>query len=212
MENGQKETVNEPTKRASKEIGREPMRAAVEPPTGYPMPDDFCAQCGVPIPASAQPITRFGEAFCSPEHAERFAQAVAGERARVAAHASESTVESAAGMHCGMAATAPGGGWKNILWKVLCWGGPALAVVLLLGGGSTLLGFAGSALPVVAALACPLAMILMMRGMSHLGQPPQQPKISAANQTDDANPLRTTTVDKISEPRRAAANPSLREP
>ena len=63
------------------------------------------------------------------------------------------------------APAAPSGQWKTALKMAACCGLPILALVVLAGGGGVLLGAAGDALPLLAALACPLAMFFMMRGM-----------------------------------------------
>ncbi|MGH7264217.1 MAG: hypothetical protein ACREMB_05080, partial [Candidatus Rokuibacteriota bacterium] len=61
-------------------------------------------------------------------------------------------------------------GWIRPLRTLLCWGGPVLAVViagvLAVGGGGLLVGAATAALPLLAALACPIGMYLMMRSMA----------------------------------------------
>jgi hypothetical protein len=48
----------------------------------------------------------------------------------------------------------------------VCCGLPILAVVFLAGGGGALLGAGAAVLPVLAVLACPLGMFLMMRAMA----------------------------------------------
>ncbi len=59
---------------------------------------------------------------------------------------------------------------KQLLGLGACCAAPLLAGVVLAGGGGALLGFAGAALPFLAALACPLGMYFMMRSMSKMGQ------------------------------------------
>ena len=63
-------------------------------------------------------------------------------------------------------------GWdpKRVLKMAVCCGLPILAVVLLAGGGGTLLGAGAAILPVLALLACPLAMLFMMWGMRNHGK------------------------------------------
>jgi hypothetical protein len=61
-------------------------------------------------------------------------------------------------------------GWKQYLKLGFCCGAPLLALIVLAGGGGALLGAAGAVLPLLAFLACPLAMYFMMRGMSRGGQ------------------------------------------
>jgi len=47
---------------------------------------------------------------------------------------------------------------------------PILVLVFLAGGGGALLGAAGALLPFLVALACPIGMYFMMRGMMKTGQ------------------------------------------
>jgi predicted phage tail protein len=61
-------------------------------------------------------------------------------------------------------------GWKRYLKLGACCGAPLLVVLLLAGGGGALLGAAGAFLPYLAALACPLGMYFMMRGMWKMEQ------------------------------------------
>ncbi len=111
----------------------------------------YCAVCGQDATTGARRIERFGQLFCSEGHAEEFAGAVRVARIQAAA-----------------AAPTPRN-WRSYLGKAICWGVPLLVVVFLLGGGGALLGAASAVLPVLAFLACPLGMYLMMRSMSKVG-------------------------------------------
>lgn len=57
----------------------------------------------------------------------------------------------------------------RMLKLAVCCGAPLLVLVFLAAGGSALLGAAGGILsvllPILALLACPLAMLFLMRGM-----------------------------------------------
>ena len=123
-----------------------------------------CALCGQRASGSA--VERFGGPFCGAAHAEEFVQAVRAARVQAAATAlapaEMSTVE--------VSATPARRDWKASLGKALCWGAPLLVLVAVLGGGSSLLGAASAFLPVLALLACPLGMFLMMRAMAKMGQ------------------------------------------
>jgi len=120
----------------------------------------YCAFCGTEVGQGGAP-ERFGEIFCSDAHAEEF---VTGVRAvRVQATAPEQPTGAAKPWD-----------WKMALKMAACCGAPLLALVVLAGGGGALLGAAGSLLPFLAFLACPLGMYFMMRGTSKGHQ--QQPK------------------------------------
>jgi hypothetical protein len=139
----------------------------------------YCAVCGEDSRIHGTPVYRFGEALCSEAHAEAFAAAVQAERARRAARDSNvlSQEGSEAGAHCAVASSGSSG-WKRWGMQALCWGAPLLAVMLLFGGGGSLWGAAQAALPYLALLACPLAMILMMRAMGgthRMGSDERQP-------------------------------------
>ncbi|MBI3625070.1 MAG: DUF2933 domain-containing protein [Candidatus Rokubacteria bacterium] len=60
--------------------------------------------------------------------------------------------------------------WKRYVKMGACVGAPLLALAFLAGGGGVVLGAAGALLPIVAFLACPLAMYFMMRSMSKTGE------------------------------------------
>ncbi|MGH7325612.1 MAG: DUF2933 domain-containing protein [Candidatus Rokuibacteriota bacterium] len=126
----------------------------------------YCGYCGTEVDGEGAP-ERFGELFCSQTHAEEFVKGVRA--ARVQSAAAPETVSTP---HADQAAAEPPAGgaakpWnlKMALKMAACCGAPLLALVLLAGGGGALLGAAGAALPLLLALACPLGMFFMMRGM-----------------------------------------------
>jgi hypothetical protein len=57
-----------------------------------------------------------------------------------------------------------------------CVGAPLLALAFLAGGGGAVLGAAGALVPILAFLACPLAMYFMMRSMSKMGDKERRPE------------------------------------
>ena len=121
---------------------------------------DDCAQCGVAISAADPIIERFGERFCSGAHAEQFAEGVRASR----------IVEVARREPSAAACQLPLGGpasWKERLKRSACWAAPLLVLLAipLFWSGSALAAVGGSALSVLAALACPLGMYFMMRAM-----------------------------------------------
>lgn len=133
-----------------------------------------CAFCGnETLPGLAVP-ERFGEVFCSEAHAEEFASGVRAARVQAAATADAVTLTKpeAGGQP---APAAKPGHWKMALKMAACCGVPMLALVVLAGGGGALLGAAGAALPLLAALACPLGMFFMMRAMMKGGQGDKRP-------------------------------------
>lgn len=149
--------------------GSEGVAAPTDGHAAGPTPADrFCGQCGQRVVTGGPSIERFGEPFCSEPHAEAFAQAVRATRVRAAA-----TALAAGGT---APPDVPGSGsparrdWKAYLGKALCWGAPLLVVAVLLGGGTQVLGAASAFLPVLAVLACPLGMFLMMRAMAKTGR------------------------------------------
>lgn len=127
----------------------------------------YCPICGTRPDATATAVERFGELFCSETHADQFTQAMRAARVQAA------IVRMDGGSECGSAARATSG-WTARLGRLLCWGGPALALIvmalILSGSRGLLLASAGGALPFLAALACPIGMYLMMRSMSRMGQ------------------------------------------
>ena len=120
----------------------------------------YCGQCGAPIAADAPDIERFGERFCSTEHAGTFVDAV---RASRVTHAARESAPAA----CGFTSGGDGSSWKNRLKRSACWVAPLLILVAipLLWSGSALAATGGSILSVLALLACPLGMFFMMRAM-----------------------------------------------
>lgn len=127
----------------------------------------YCSFCGEEARTDVPAVERFGDVFCSDEHAEAFVQQV--RMARVQAAASVATPEK---LERGLDSTpAPPArpNWKRYLTMAACCGAPLLALVVLAGGGGALLGAAGSLLPVLALLACPLGMFFMMWAMSKAG-------------------------------------------
>lgn len=131
------------------------------PPPGKPR---YCAYCGHVITTAPPSTERFGEPFCSESHAEEFASGVRAARVQAAAAGEAAPMPSpeAGGRP---APAAPSGQWRMALKMAACCGLPILALVVLAGGGGALLGAAGAALPLLAALACPLGMFFMMRAM-----------------------------------------------
>jgi hypothetical protein len=122
----------------------------------------YCATCGIDVANSGSPIERFGESSCSEAHAAEFVEAV--RVARTQATATLPSVPETA--RCAKAGGTGRRGWRTYLGRALCWGVPLLAVVVLLGGGTAVFGAASGLLPVLAVLACPLGMYLMMRSMA----------------------------------------------
>ena len=90
--------------------------------------------------------------FCSQSHADEFVQKV--QAARIQAAVSAPTQWD----------------WKRYVKLGICIGAPLLALLVLAGGGSAVLGAAGTLLPVLAFLACPLAMYFLMRSMTKTDQ------------------------------------------
>jgi hypothetical protein len=132
-----------------------------------------CAYCGHAIGDDTPAPERFGRRFCSESHADEFTTDV--RNARIAAAAGAETASAperqAAAGGCGLSA----GGerrWKTYLKRGACWGAPLLlllAIPLFATGGWAAAG--GSLLTVFSALACPIGMYLMMRGMMDGMQP-----------------------------------------
>jgi hypothetical protein len=131
----------------------------------------YCPTCGIEVSSPAD--TRFGEVFCSPGHAEAFVEKVQVARAQAAAHALEAS--GIAQPPQTLAVSAPGRrDWKGHVKMGACIGAPVLALVFLVGGGGAVLGWAGALVPVLAFLACPLAMYFLMRSMTKTGHPGDQ--------------------------------------
>jgi hypothetical protein len=132
-----------------------------------------CGYCGHPIAEDAAVPQRFGESFCSDEHADEFATGVRA--ARIDAAARRIGVNDRPATAC---AVPPAGqhGWRARLKRGACWGALVLlllAMPLLWTGGWAAAG--GSLLSVLALLACPLGMYFMMRSMSGMQQAPGAP-------------------------------------
>ena len=128
--------------------------------TNHPDQRIHCAYCGDGIPAEAASNERFGERFCSEQHAEAFAEGVRAQR--IAAVARREDAQGAASA----TPTAIPQGRKDRLKRVACWVAPLLlllAIPLLASGGALAAG--GSVLSLLAVLACPLGMYFMMRTM-----------------------------------------------
>jgi hypothetical protein len=127
--------------------------------------ESYCTYCGVDLDRVADAPKRFGEPFCSDAHADAFVQEARAARVESAASAGQITDPATAR---GQASSV----WnlKRTLKMAACCGAPVLALVFLAGGGGALLGAGAAVLPLLAALACPLAMFFMMRGMRGHGK------------------------------------------
>jgi hypothetical protein len=133
--------------------------------------ETHCPICG--RDAADPSLKRFGEYFCSEAHVEVFAKDVRAKTATQAA--STQAVATTSPVPCcatdnKVGATQQKGRLGGYLKMAACCGGmllllPALGLVSF--GG--LAAVAGSALSVVAALACPIGMYFMMRGMMKQG-------------------------------------------
>lgn len=140
-----------------------------------PAATQYCAFCGQETPDSARPPQRFGELFCSEDHAEEFATGVRAARVAAAATAADVAPTADSGPETQPPATGQPPGWKMALKMAACCVVPMLALVVLAGGGGFLLGAAGAVLPLLALLACPLGMFFMMRMMMKSGQGDKRP-------------------------------------
>lgn len=128
----------------------------------------YCAVCGADANVYGLAIERFGEVFCSDGHAEGFVKEVRAARVQAAATALAASPPSTTEVERpeGQAPAAPKQrDWKRYLKMGACCGVPLLALVFLTGGAGAVLGAAGAFLPFLAALACPLGMYFLMRGM-----------------------------------------------
>lgn len=137
------------------------MTTQPHPQTDHPDQRIHCAYCGDGIPAEAPAYERFGERFCSEEHAEAFAEGVRAQRIAAVARR-----EHAQGAACAAPRALPQG-WADRLKRAACWGAPLLlllALPLFLSGGALAVA-GGSVLSLLAILACPLGMYFMMRTM-----------------------------------------------
>ncbi|MBI4241683.1 MAG: DUF2933 domain-containing protein [Candidatus Rokubacteria bacterium] len=136
-------------------------------PSGARPVPSYCSFCGERARAEGPPVERFGEVFCSVEHADAFVLEVRRARVQTAASVGVPDAQAARESESTTAQPRPGG-WKRYLTWAVCCGTPLLAIVILAGGGAALLGAAGGLLPLLGLLACPLAMFFMMRAMSKM--------------------------------------------
>lgn len=128
-----------------------------------------CPICGAEASSSIE--TRFGEAFCSVTHADEFVEKIREAKIQAAVALAVRSPEPEVrhpGASVATASVQPT--WKRYVKMGACVGAPLLALVFLAGGGGAVLGAAGALLPILAFLACPLAMYFMMRSMSKTGQ------------------------------------------
>lgn len=134
-----------------------------------------CPICGVEVSSPAD--TRFGEAFCSVTHAEEFVEKIREAKIQAAVALAVRSPEPEVRHPEASVATAPAQpAWKRYVKMGACVGAPLLALAFLAGGGGAVLGAAGTLLPIVAFLACPLAMYFMMRSMSKTGNKERRPE------------------------------------
>ena len=129
----------------------------------------YCPVCGIEVSSPAD--SRFGEAFCSPAHAEAFVEKVRAARIQAAVRAVESPAGDLQEPPGPAEGTPKRRDWRHYIKMGACIGAPLLALVFLAGGGGAALGLAGTLLPVLAFLACPLAMYFLMRSMTKMGHP-----------------------------------------
>ena len=130
-----------------------------------------CAYCGHRTAGEADAPERFGERFCSDEHAEEFVAGVRAVRMEAAARAEVGASREAD--EGGACALPPPGqrGWRDYVKRGACWGAPLLvlaAIPLFWSGGWGAAG--GPVLTGLALVACPLGMYFMMRGMMTMHQ------------------------------------------
>lgn len=142
----------------------------------------YCAYCGHAVANDGPRIERFGERFCSEEHADEFAASVRSARRQTAARAEAPGT--------GACSLPPPGerAWKDYLKRGACWGAPLLLLlaVPLFWSGNAIAAAGGSLLSVLALLACPLGMYFMMRAMggTNHGAPHSAP--SETDRTQDS--------------------------
>src|SRR5260370_24286242 len=133
-----------------------------------------CAYCGRLIATEADAPERFGERFCWRAHGEDFVAGVRGARMAKAAHA-EDRAAIEVGKACALT-TSSQPRWRDSVKRGICWAAPLLALIaipLVWTGGWATTG--GSLLTLLALLACPLGLYLMMRGLltiQQAGSPP----------------------------------------
>jgi len=127
--------------------------------------EHHCGYCGRAVNQDGPAIERFGERFCSQNHAEEFAGGVRAARIQAAAR----TEKAPSGCAMPLAAQRT---WKDYVKRGACWGAPLLLLlaVPLFWTGNAAAATGGSILSVLAFLACPLGMYFMMRGMGGMGQ------------------------------------------
>ena len=121
----------------------------------------YCPVCGIEVSSPAEVL--FGETLCSRNHADEFVEQVRAARIQAAAALAEQPAPS-------VASTSKPRDWKHYVKAGVCVGAPLLALLVLVGGGGAVLGAAGALLPVLALLACPLAMYFLMRSMTKMDQ------------------------------------------
>ena len=130
----------------------------------------YCAFCGRDVLDPARMPKRFGEVFCSEDHADEFGQGVRRVRVATAGTTAVSAAVQSPNPKIPTAGATKPWDWKMALKMAACCAGPMLALVMLAGGGGALLGAAGAVAPVLLALACPLGMIFMMWSMARMGK------------------------------------------
>lgn len=109
-----------------------------------------CAYCGRTVSQDTPAIERFGERFCSEDHAEEFTGGVRAARIQAAAQRENA--------HPGCDIPPAGQRtWKDYLKRGACWGAPLLILlaVPLFWTGSAAAATGGSILSILAFLACP---------------------------------------------------------
>jgi hypothetical protein len=122
-----------------------------------------CPVCGMEVTSPVE--VRFGETFCSRNHADEFVAKVQAARIQAAAALTEPPSPAPA-------STSKPRDWKHYVKLGICVGAPLLALALLVGRGGAVLGAAGALLPVLALLACPLAVYFLMRSMPKMAENP----------------------------------------
>ena len=148
-------------------VGEPPTPAARDHAAGLDRPPArYCAFCGTELPDRGAVAERFGEPFCSEAHADEFASGVCAARVQAAARGDG---EGPAAPPPAEATTSTS--WTRRLATWSCWAAPLLVLAVLFlasGGGGGSAVTVGAVLSVLAALACPVAMLLMMRGMGSM--------------------------------------------
>lgn len=118
----------------------------------------YCAYCGRELESARDVVDRFGERFCSEEHAANFAAGTQEARGKTLKNGAQ---RSRWPVSRGASSTRPSHWVLSILVLII------LGAALLWGGGWGSLGFgSGTSLLVLALilLICPLGMYFMMRG------------------------------------------------